>query len=195
MKTWVIKNHKTGMYASYKWDFDAHSYAWTPQLEQAQQFHGAEGLTSKHHIRFVQINQPTGESEVVNIDDAIAAYIKLRERKAQIKAEAEAKASEITAKLDKLEGWIKERADENGVTSFKTKHGTAFLTTVDFATVADWDAMLAFVKEHDAYDMFEKRVSKTAVRGYIDQTKAVPPGVNYGTRIEVNVRKPTNKEE
>ena len=132
---------------------------------------------------------------MVNIDDAIAAYIKLRETKAQIKAEAEAKASEISVKLDKLEGWIKERADENGVTSFKTKHGTAFLTTVDFATVADWDAMLTFVKQNDAYDMLEKRVSKTAVRGYIDQLKAVPPGVNYGTRIEVNVRKPTAKEE
>jgi hypothetical protein len=132
---------------------------------------------------------------MVNIDDAIAAYVKLRERKAQIKAEAEAKANEITAKLDKLEGWLKEQADAQGVTSFKTKHGTAFLTTVDFATVADWDAMLTFVKQNDAYDMFEKRVSKTAVRGYIEQLKSVPPGVNYGTRIEVNVRKPTAKEE
>jgi hypothetical protein len=66
---------------------------------------------------------------------------------------------------------------------------------VDFANVADWDAVLTFVRENDAYDMFEKRISKTAVRGYIDQTKAVPPGVNYGTRIEVNVRKPTNKED
>lgn len=132
---------------------------------------------------------------MVNIDDAIAAYLKLRDKKAQIMAEAQSKANELTAKMDKLEGWLKEQADANGVTSFKTKHGTAFLTTVDFATVGDWDAMLAFVKEHGAFDMFEKRVSKSAVRGYIEQLKAVPPGVNYGTRIEVNVRKPTAKEE
>lgn len=132
---------------------------------------------------------------MVNVDEAIAAYLKLRDKKAQIKAEAEAKAGEITAKLDKLEGWIKEQADAQGVTSFKTRHGTAFLTTTDFATVGDWDAILKFVKDHEAYDMFEKRVSKAAVRGYIDQLKAVPPGVNYGTRIEVNVRKPTAKED
>ena len=132
---------------------------------------------------------------MVNVDDAIAAYVKLRERKAQIKAEADQKMNELTSKLDMLEGWLKERADENGVTSFKTKHGTAFLTTVDYASVADWDAMLKFVRENEAYDMFEKRVSKTAVRGYIEQLKTVPPGVNYGTRIEVNVRKPTAKEE
>ena len=77
----------------------------------------------------------------------------------------------------------------------ETKHGTAFLTTTDFATVADWDAMLTFVRENDAYDMLEKRVSKTAVRGYIEQTKTVPPGVNYGTRLDVNIRKPTTTVE
>ena len=129
----------------------------------------------------------------VNVDDVLAAYIKLREKKSQIKAEAENRIGELDAKMSKLEGWIKERADEQGVTSFKSKSGTAFLTTLDFATVGDWDAVLGFVKEHDAYDMFEKRISKTAVRGYIEQLKSVPPGVNYGTRIEVNVRKPTAK--
>jgi hypothetical protein len=43
--------------------------------------------------------------------------------------------------------------------------------------------------------MLEKRVSKTAVRAYIDQTKSVPPGVNYGTKLEVNIRKPGAKIE
>ena len=132
---------------------------------------------------------------MVTIDDAIAAYVKLRDKKAQIKAEADTRMKEISEKLIKLEGWIKEKADEQGVTSFRTKHGTAFLTTTDFASVADWDAVLAFIKENDAYDMLEKRVSKTAVRGYIDALQNVPPGVNYGTRIEVNVRKPTTKED
>jgi len=33
------------------------------------------------------------------------------------------------------------------------------------------------------------------VRGYIEQNKVVPPGVNYGTKLEVNVRKPTAKAE
>ena len=132
---------------------------------------------------------------MVTVDDVVAAYVKLRTQKSAIKAEAELKAGEIEAKMDKLEAWIKEQADTQGVTSFKTNSGTAFLTTVDFANVADWDAILKFVQENDAYDMFEKRISKSAVRGYIEKLKNVPPGVNYGTRIEVNVRKPTAKEE
>jgi hypothetical protein len=43
--------------------------------------------------------------------------------------------------------------------------------------------------------MLEKRVSKLAVRGYIDANKAVPPGITYGTKLEVNIRKPGDKAD
>jgi hypothetical protein len=131
----------------------------------------------------------------VNVDDVISTYMKLRGQKDALEAEVKEKVSVIKSKMEKLESWIKEQADAQGVTSFKTRHGTAFLTTSDYANVADWDAMIAFVKENEAYDLLEKRVSKVAVRGYIDQTKAVPPGVNYGTRLDVNIRKPTASVE
>ena len=127
----------------------------------------------------------------VNVDDVIATYMKLRNQKEAIEAEVKDKVSDLKAKMSKLEAWIKEQADVQGVTSFKTKHGTAFLTTTDYANVADWDAVLGFIRENEAFDMFEKRVSKLAVRSYIEQTKAVPPGVNYGTKLEVNIRKPS----
>lgn len=127
---------------------------------------------------------------VPNVDDVVATYMKLRRVKEQIEAESKTKVDELKVKMMKLEAWIKEQADLQGVTSFKTKHGTAFLTTVDYANVADWDAIKKFIIENEAYDMLEKRVAKLAVRGYIEQHKAVPPGVNYGTRLEVNIRKP-----
>jgi translation initiation factor IF-3 len=126
----------------------------------------------------------------VNVDDVVATYMKLRHQKDQIEADAKTKVDALKVKMMKLEAWIKEQADLQGVTSFKTKHGTAFLTTVDFANVADWDAVKQFIIDNEAFDMLEKRVSKLAVRGYIEQNKAVPPGVNYGTKLEVNIRKP-----
>lgn len=131
----------------------------------------------------------------VNVDDVISTYMKLRGQKDAIEAETKERVLSIKAKMDKLEAWIKEQADVQGVTSFKTKHGTAFLTTTDFANVADWDAILQFVRENEAFDLFEKRISKVAVRGYIEQTKTVPPGVNYGTRLDVNIRKPVARVE
>ena len=124
----------------------------------------------------------------LTVGDVIAAYLKLRSKKEAIDNEAKERTKEIKAQLEKLEAWLKVKADEQGVTSFKTNNGTAFLTTVDFANVADWDEVLGFIKEKGAYDLLEKRVSKTAVRSYIDNDKLVPPGINYGSKIEVNVR-------
>ena len=129
----------------------------------------------------------------MTVDQVIEAYLKYRNKKEALEAEIKDQVKELKDKMAKLEAWIKTKADAEGVTSFKTAHGTAFVTTNDYANVGDWDAVLAFVKENDAYDLLEKRVSKNAVRGYIDQQKAVPSGVNYGTRIDVNVRKPVAK--
>ena len=131
----------------------------------------------------------------LTVDQVIEAYLKYRNKKEALEAEIKDQVKELKDKMAKLEAWIKTKADAEGVTSFKTAHGTAFVTTNDYANVADWDAVLAFIKANDAYDMLEKRVSKNAVRGYIDQQKAVPSGVNYGTRIDVNVRKPVAKVE
>jgi Cft2 family RNA processing exonuclease len=130
----------------------------------------------------------------MKMEDVIKAYITLRNEKDAIEGEVKEKVR-TKEKMVKLEAYIKKQADEQGVTSFKTGHGTAFVTTTDFAQVADWDAILNFIKKNEAWDMLEKRVSKNAVRGYIDEHKDVPSGVNYGTRIDINVRKPTAKVE
>jgi len=129
----------------------------------------------------------------LTVDQVIAAYIKLRDKKDSMEAAVKEQVKEVKAKMEKLELWLREQADAQGVTSFKTKAGTAFMTTTDFANVADWDAVLEFIKTNDAFDMLEKRVSKNAVRGYIEQHKEVPAGVNYGTRLDVNVRRPSAK--
>jgi len=131
----------------------------------------------------------------VNVDDVVATYMKLRSQKEAIEAEVKDRVSTIKAKMEKLEAWIKEQADAQGVTSFKTKHGTAFLSTTDYATVANWDSVLAFIQEQGAFEMLNKAVNKVAVREYIRANKVVPPGVNYGTKIDVNIRKPTAKAE
>ena len=127
----------------------------------------------------------------VTVDAVIKKYMKLREKKALVEATIKEELDKIKADMTKLEAFLKAKLDADGLTSFKTEYGTAFLTTTDFANVDDWDAVLRFIREEEAYDMLEKRVSKTAVRGYIEANKEVPPGVKYGTKLDINVRKPT----
>jgi len=131
----------------------------------------------------------------LTVEQVVGTYIKLRRKKEALENQVKADVDAIKASMGKIEAWLMEKADADGVTSFKTTAGTAFVTTTDFANVADWDAVLTFIKSHDAFDMLEKRVSKTAVRAYMDESGDVPPGINYGTKIGINVRKAAGSDE
>jgi hypothetical protein len=132
---------------------------------------------------------------IPNIGDVIRTYMKLRDQKTALETKIKDEVTTIKAKLEKLEAYLKTQMDAQGLTSFKSDFGTAFLTTTDYANVAEWDEVLKFIRDNEAYDMLEKRVSKIAVRGYIEANKAVPPGITYGTKLEVNIRKPGAKAE
>jgi Cft2 family RNA processing exonuclease len=133
------------------------------------------------------------ENKQPTVGEVIKTYMALRDKKAELESEVKEQVAEIKEKMIKLESYLKTKMDENGLTSFKSDFGTAFLTTTDYANVADWDEVVQFIKDNEAYDLFEKRVSKNAVRGYIDQNNAVPPGINYGTKLSVNIRRPSAK--
>jgi hypothetical protein len=131
----------------------------------------------------------------ITVDDVVGHYVKLRNEKEAIDADARSKTRDIVGQMEKLEAWLLDRARADGVTSFKTPHGTAFVSTTDFANIADWDVFLKFVLASQSYEMFEHRVSKRAVKSYIEAHKAVPHGVNYGTKLDIQVRKPRAKPD
>lgn len=135
----------------------------------------------------------TEAPQPLQLDAVIQTFVKLRDKKAVITAAHKAECEALDLKLDKIGAYIKEQADAQGVTSFKTVHGTAYLSTTAFAQVADWDATLNFITANGAYDMLERRVSKKAVQAWVETHRQVPPGINYGTRIDVGVRRPSNK--
>jgi hypothetical protein len=126
--------------------------------------------------------------------EMVQAYLQLRNKKDAIKGEAEQKTKLIDAALDKLETAMQKQMEALGVNSLKSEHGTVFVTTTDYASVADWDAVLDFIQKGH-FNLLNKAVNKIAVREYIEQTKTVPPGVNYGTKVGLNVRKPSASAE
>ena len=132
-------------------------------------------------------------SDTLTVDAVIDTYIKLRSQKEVVEADVKQQVAGIKEKMLKLEAWIQAKADETGVKSFKTDHGTAFMSTSDFASVGNWDAVLEFIQKNEAYDLLNKAVNKKAVREYLDANGAVPPGVNFGTKIGVSVRRPAKK--
>lgn len=123
------------------------------------------------------------------IDQIVEKYIALRDAKAKHKAEYEAKVAEIEVALDRIEKHLLEKMQEQGLKSLPTGAGTAYISHRTSATVADWDSVLQFVREHDAWQMLEKRVSKTAIEEFRAANDDLPPGINWYESVVVNVKR------
>lgn len=123
------------------------------------------------------------------IQQVVDKYIALRDKKAQLKAAYDAQVAGIDEMLQRCEAFLLTRMQEQGVESYKTTAGTAYVQTRTSATVADWDSFLGFVRDNSAWNMLERRVSKTAVDEFRAANDDLPPGVNYRAERVVNVRR------
>lgn len=135
--------------------------------------------------------QPISNSERMPIDVLVFKYMKLRDTKESITRELNQKGKIIDMMMEELENTISARALEDGATSYKTPYGTAFFTETARANVADWDAVLNWIRENDAYDMLTKAVKKDVVSSILETQGFVPPGINYSRVRTFNCRKPT----
>lgn len=125
----------------------------------------------------------------MKVDDAIAAYIKLRDKKAVLEREHKEELAPIKEIMDKLEGWLQKQLLADGIESMKTNVGTAFLQTASSATVRDWNATLEYIKEADEWGLLESRVNKTAIKDFIANKGEPPPGVEFREIIVTRVRR------
>jgi len=131
----------------------------------------------------------------MNMDQLTGKYIELRDRRSALKKQYDTEDGKLKVMMEAIEKKLQADLDAIGAKQAKTEHGTVFKTYKEYANVADFDAMLQFIIEHEAWDMFERRVSKTAVRERMEPTKdegyrnPPPPGVNF-VRVEtVQVRR------
>ncbi len=127
----------------------------------------------------------------LKLEDVIRTYVQLRDQKSDLEKALNEQLDPIKKQLEKLASYLLRELPEQGASSFKTEGGTAFITTREWATVKDWEATLQYIRENDAYDLLERRVSKIAVRTLVDGGTP-PPGVNYGTKLGVNIRRPNS---
>ena len=130
-----------------------------------------------------------------SVEKLIAKHLELRNAKAMLEKETKENVSKLEEGMSLIETALKAEANRLGVTSFRTTSGTAFLTTVDRASVADWDMVLEYITTNNKYDLLNRAVNKTAVKEFVETNKIAPPGVNYTSSVGINIRKPTAKVE
>ena len=130
----------------------------------------------------------------MNYDVAAERYLAVRsEIEALERAHKEAKAK-LMERAVALENWFTAKAQEDGLETIKTPHGTGYWSTHHTATVASREELFSFCRQNDAWDLLESRASKSAVKAFIEGHGEPPPGVNFSSTRVFNFRKAQSKE-
>ena len=119
----------------------------------------------------------------------VRAYINIRDARAELKATYEAEDAALKDKLGKIETALLALADELKLSSIKTEAGTATRTQRTRYWAADWDAFKAFVREHDALDLLERRVHQGNIKAFMEEHPDAIPPINADSAFHITVRR------
>lgn len=153
------------------------------------------------------------------VEEAIAKYIDIRDKKAVIAERQSAELAPYNAAQETLENFLLAKLNEDGLQNFKTGAGTAFKTTTTSVKLADAVAfksaifapaaqrivnalypgseypeetlnmVLKIIGDSALWDMVDFRAGKKGIQAHLEETKELPPGVTVESFTAVNVRR------
>jgi len=132
------------------------------------------------------------EGQELPLDKLAKIRRKIRTEMERRTKQFDTELAELQKQLDLVDGELRDRLKEMGSTSVKTEFGTVIMSMKTRYNTHDWDAFKAFMVEHDALDLMEKRISQLNMRRFLEENPAlVPPGLNSDSEYVISVRKPT----
>ena len=132
----------------------------------------------------------TGNLHEIPADKLAEIYIKIRDKRAEIKEKFEAEDASLKEQQDLLAEEMLEVCYENNADSIKTPAGTIIRKVDTRYWTTDWDSMYQFIQEHDAYPLLEKRLHQTNLKQFLDENpNLLPAGLQADSKYTVVVRR------
>jgi hypothetical protein len=126
----------------------------------------------------------------IDYNQIARVYIKMRDKRSDIKKEFEAADKVIKDQMELLEGVMLSALAENGAEGIKTSVGTIYREEKITPTGSDWDTFYEWISQHDAFDALERRIKKTFVTEYMEaHDGSLPPGVSVFREYVARVRR------
>jgi hypothetical protein len=125
----------------------------------------------------------------INVDTVVQAYIKLRDKRSELKKAFDTGDIVLKEKMEKLETWLMVQMQTTGATQLGSPHGTAYQQTVFKGSCSDWNVFWHWLADNGRFDMMEKRVSVKTIQEYYQETGDMPPGINVSPELKVVIRK------
>jgi hypothetical protein len=123
-------------------------------------------------------------------DKMTKAYLAIRNKRAQLKAEYTKQDDELARQLDILKRALLSYCERNKVESVRTDEGLFFRSQRTKYWTSDWEAMHRFVIEHKVPELFDKRINQTNIKQFLEENPELKPeGLNIDTEYVISVRK------
>ena len=130
--------------------------------------------------------------ESIPLDKLARVYRKIYGRVQELTQEYESEIEKLKMQQDELKSALKDQMLLLGTNSVRTDEGTIILSQKTRYYTNDWDSFKNFVVEHDALDLFEKRIAQKNMSMFLEENPGVvPAGLNSMSEYAVTVRKPT----
>ena len=103
----------------------------------------------------------------VTADKLVRVYIKMRDKRAALKASYEADDNQIKEQMALVEQHLLDVCKSTGAESIKTEHGTAIRSVQTRYWTGDWAAMHKFIRDNNALDLLERRISQLSMKTFL----------------------------
>jgi len=130
--------------------------------------------------------------DVVDIpaDTLAEIYIKIRDKRAEMKEAFEEKDSALKEQQEMLAEQMLTICHTQKADSIKTQSGTIIRKIDTRYWTSDWDKMYEFITEHDVYGLLEKRIHQTNMRQFLEENPdKLPAGLMSDSKYSIVVRR------
>jgi len=129
-------------------------------------------------------------TETISVDRLVAAYIKMRDKRAELLREYEEVDGTVKAQMEAVESKLLDLCKEIGADTLGSKHGKVMRTVKTRYWTSDWDSMHKFILEHKMPELLERRISQTTMKQLLEENPEImPPGLNTDSRYTVTIRR------
>lgn len=127
----------------------------------------------------------------MNTGELIKRFIELRDFKEARTKQFEADLKPYTDAMAAIENAVSAQIIEMGGESIKTEYGTAYRTTVMAVKMVDRETFMRFVGDDFAerQKFLTSAVTKDEVKTYVEDQKALPPGLDVTYLHKTNFRR------
>jgi hypothetical protein len=123
-------------------------------------------------------------------DKLAEVYIKIRDKRAELKEQFEVQDEGLKAQQELLAEKMLDICRDNNADSIKTPAGTIIRKVDTRYWTTDWDSMYQFIEEHDAYPLLEKRIHQTNLKQFLEENpELLPAGLQADRKYTVVVRR------